>query len=76
MSRTSSIEGASSLTVTINGATEGGYDFITIYDGNGQEVGRYSGAINETLTVSGSSIRAVLTSDGSLTDSGVTVSIN
>jgi surface antigen len=75
MSETLSISGASSLTVTINGVTESGYDYITIYNSSGQEVERFSGSINETLTVSGSSIRAVLTSDSSVTRSGVTVSI-
>ncbi len=76
MSETLSISGASSLTVTINGVTESGYDYITIYNSSGQEVERFSGSINETLTVSGSSIRAVLTSDSSVTGSGVTVSIS
>ncbi len=71
-----SISGASALTVTINGETENGYDYITIYNSSGTQVGRFSGVINETLTVSGSSIRAVLTSDGSVTKSGVTVSIS
>jgi len=76
MRHTLSISGASGLTVTIQGETENGYDYIKIYSSNGTEVGSFSGTINETLTVSGSSIRAVLTSDGSVTRSGVTVSIS
>lgn len=76
ISQTLSISEASSLTVTITGRTESNYDFITIYDANGTEVGRFHGDINESFTVNGSSIQAVLTSDGSVTESGVTVSIN
>ena len=74
-SETLSISGVSSLTVTIAGEVEQGYDYITIFDGNGAQAGRFTGQINETLTVNTSSIRAVLTSDGSVVKSGVTVSI-
>ena len=74
-SKTLSISGASSLTVTVLGETENSYDFIYIYDANGQQIKRFTGHINETFTVSGSSIKAKLTSDYSQTRSGVTVTI-
>jgi len=69
-----SIENA--LTVTIKGETEKGHDFIRIYDCHSKEVGRFSGTINETFTVSGSFIRAILTSNNSVTKNGVTISIS
>ena len=71
-----SISNANSLLVSINGETEQNYDFINIYDGNGYMIGRFSGHINETLTINASSIQAVLTSDDSVTASGVTVAIS
>ena len=74
--KTLSISGASSLIVTIQGMTESNYDYIIIYNTEGQEIGRFDGNINETLTVKGSSIKATLISDGSITKSGVTVSIS
>ena len=75
LSQTLSISGASSLTVTISGSTESSYDYVYVYDANGNQVKRLTGSINETFTVSGSSIRARLTSDYSVTRSGVTVTI-
>ena len=71
-----SIAGATSLTVTVIGDTEAGYDFIKIYDSSNVLQRLYSGAgINQTFTVSGSSINVVFTSDSSVTASGVTVTI-
>lgn len=75
-SETLSISRASSLTVTVTGEVEQGYDYITIFDGNGTQAGQFTGRINQTLTVNTSSIRAVLTSDGSVVKSGATVSIS
>jgi hypothetical protein len=74
-SQTLSIPGASSLTVTVNGQTEGGYDFVSIFDANGTQVRQLSGEINTSFTVSGASIRVQFTSDGSVRASGATVTI-
>jgi len=75
ISQVLSISGASSLTVSVTGETERRYDFIYIYDENGNQIARFDGSIDETLTVQGSSITARLTSDYSVTKSGVTVTI-
>lgn len=70
-----SISGAEALKVTISGETELNYDFITFYDAAGNQVKRLHGSINTSFIVPGSSVRARLTSDGSVTRAGVTVSI-
>ncbi len=75
-STTLSIPGASSLTVTISGEVEQSYDFITIYDQGGNQIGRYSGQLNKTITVQGASIRIQFTSDGSVTKAGATIRIS
>ncbi|WP_069471217.1 CHAP domain-containing protein [Candidatus Marithrix sp. Canyon 246] len=76
INRTLSISGASSLQVQITGETERNYDWISIYDSNGQQVRRVSGPLNVSFTVSGSSIRVNFSSDGSITKSGATVTIS
>lgn len=70
-----SISGASSLNVTISGTTESGWDYLYIYDENGNQVKRLDGSIDTSFTVNGSSITAKLITDGSVTSSGVTVSV-
>jgi len=70
-----SIPNATNLKVTVIGETERRYDFIYIYDANGNKIRTLDGSINETFTVTGSQINAKLTSDLSVTKSGVTVSI-
>ena len=75
MSQTLSVSGAASLTVTVTGQTEKDYDFVYIYDSSSKEIKKLSGSINETFTVSDSSITVRLTSDKSVTDTGVTVSV-
>jgi len=73
---TLSIPGATSLTVTVTGNTEAGYDFIRIYNSSNVLQKSLSGyGINQTFTVTGSSINVVFTSDDSVTASGVTVTI-
>ncbi|RPI71529.1 MAG: hypothetical protein EHM45_23420, partial [Desulfobacteraceae bacterium] len=69
------IPGATDLTVTVVGVTEARYDFINIYDQNGSPIQRYDGNINAQFEVKGSRITAQLTSDGSITAAGVTVTI-
>ncbi|MCI5135641.1 MAG: hypothetical protein D3920_11340 [Candidatus Electrothrix sp. AW2] len=73
--QTLSIPSATSLTVTVSGNTERGYDYLYIYDENNTEIKKLHGSINETFTVSGSEITARLVTDYSVTKSGVTVSI-
>jgi len=69
------IKDAKNLTVKIVGETEKRYDFIYIYNANGQQIQKLDGKINKTINVMGSSITARLTSDFSYTKSGVTVRI-
>ena len=75
ISKTLSIKSAETLEVKILGITERNYDFITLKDKDGKQIGRFSGAMNETLSVDGSSVTATLTSDGSVTKSGVSITI-
>lgn len=70
-----SISGVSSLTVSVSGTTENNYDYLYVYDENGNQVQQLDGSIDTSFTVSGSSITATLITDGSITRSGVTVSI-
>jgi hypothetical protein len=71
-----SIAGASALIVTVTGETESYFDFLYIYDENGTEVMRLDGSINESFSVTGSSITARLVTDDSVTSLGVTVGIS
>ena len=69
------ISGATQLSIHIEGETESRYDYIYIYDAEGNQIAKFDGKIDETLTVDGSSITARLTSDGSVTKDGVTITI-
>jgi len=68
-----SVANATRLVVTVQGRTERYYDFVYIYDANGQLIRTFDGFINSTFTVDGSSITARLVSDYSITSTGVTV---
>ena len=70
-----SIPNANSLTVTVSGTTESGYDYLYIYDENNIEVKKLDGSINENFVVNGSSIKARLVTDYLVTESGVSVTI-
>jgi hypothetical protein len=73
---TLSIPGATSLIVTVTGNTELNYDFLYIYNSSNVLLRTFSGpGINQTFTVTGSSINILFTSDFSVTDTGVTVTI-
>ncbi|MDF1820152.1 MAG: ricin-type beta-trefoil lectin domain protein [Alcanivoracaceae bacterium] len=72
---TLSIPGAAALKVYVNGETELNYDFITFYDANGNQVQRLHGPLDTSFIVNGDSVRARLTSDGSVTKGGVSISI-
>jgi len=75
ISKKLSIASAEALKIKIVGTTEKNYDFITIKDENGNSLGKFSGTINKVIETGGSSIVATLTSDYSVTKSGVTVTI-
>jgi hypothetical protein len=70
-----SIAGAGALSVTVRGVTEDNYDYFYIYDTNNNLIRRFDGVIDQSFTVQGSSIRANLVTDYSVTQAGVTVSI-
>ncbi len=69
------IHGAKKLEVTVSGSTEAGHDYLYLYDQNGTQLARLDGDINTTITVEGASVTARLTSDVSVTSTGVTISI-
>ena len=69
------ISKADRLKVKIQGSTEKDYDFVYIYDQNGELVKKLSGNIDQEFIVDGSLITAKLISDDSVTDSGVRVEI-
>jgi len=66
---------AERLSVHIEGQVEQDYDFVLIYDSEGNLVTTLSGVINETLVVDGNEIKARLISDSTETDIGVKVDI-
>ena len=74
ISKKLSIEGATSLTVTVEGEVEQDYDYIIITDSEGNEQ-HFTGKLSETFTVEGSSITAQLISDSSIIKSGVIIKI-
>jgi hypothetical protein len=79
LSKILTIPDAEELEVTIIGTLEKcakHCDYLTIYDSHKKKIGRYSGVINEKLTVVGSSIRLTFKSDGRKTEKGVLVTIS
>jgi len=76
-----SISGASELTVTLQGVLESPsawsrtcYDVVSVTDQSGSTQ-EFCGPINTSFTVQGDTITVRFASDGSITNSGVTVSI-
>jgi len=71
-------ENAVSITLTFDTQTrtEANYDFIYIYDGNNNEIGKYSGTAlaGQTVTITGDAVCIRLTSDGSYNYYGFKVS--
>ena len=75
--KTMSVPGAASIEVFITGSTERDYDFVTVYDAQGRQVGQpLHGSISERLVVAGDTVTVRLRSDGSVTDRGITVSVS
>ena len=75
ISKTLAVPDAEVLIVTITGETERSYDFLYIYDSNDNEIKKLDGNIDETFEVEGSSIRARLKTDYSVTKAGVTIAV-
>ena len=74
-----SIPSASSLIVSVIGETESNYDFIEILDSNQNSFNpsyKFDGGITQNLSINGNTIYVKFTSDGSVTRSGVKVTIN
>ena len=71
-------EGAEYLTLIFSGNTllENNYDWIYLYDGEGTELGRYTGSAltGQTVIVNGDTFSIKLTSDGSVTRYGFSFS--
>ena len=59
--------GAESLVITFSSQTsvESNYDYIYVYDGDGNQIAKYTGttAAGKTLTISGDTFKIRLTSD-------------
>ena len=69
--------GAQKLYVTFDERTcmEDGFDYLYIYDGNGQQVGKYTGTelAGTTVTVPGDTVKIQINSDGSGSEWGFKV---
>ena len=76
ISKTFKIENTQSIKLTINGETEKNFDWVYIYDENNNQVYVGSGIFNNTpITVTGSKVTVRVTSDRSVTKSGISVKI-
>ncbi len=71
------LNGADSIAVTFDAKTniENGFDYLYVYDGNSNEVGKYTGKelAGKTITVMGNTVRIQLASDDSGTEWGFKV---
>ncbi|MDM8564706.1 Calx-beta domain-containing protein [Candidatus Halobeggiatoa sp. HSG11] len=78
ITETLSIPGASSINVSVSGVTESNYDYIEILDSTGNQLSplkRFDGIIDENFVVGGDTIQVRFTSDGSVIETGVIVTI-
>ena len=57
---------------TADTQTESGYDYIYIYDGNDNQIGKYSGTAlaGVSVNIPGNTVKIKITSDGSVTKYG------
>ncbi len=76
INQTLTVQNARYLRVTVEGRTELHYDFIYIYDEQGNQILQLDGDINTSIVVAGSSITARLLSDNSQGATGATVNIS
>ena len=71
------LEGAESIDVTFDERTcmEDGFDYLYVYDGNGELVGKFTGdeLAGQTLTIPGDTVKIVMASDASGTEWGFAV---
>ncbi|MBE6982203.1 MAG: DUF2927 domain-containing protein [Ruminococcaceae bacterium] len=76
--KTFTYPGAVSLKITFSASTkvESNYDYLYLYDGNGTQIGKYTGtaAADLTLTIPGDTFQIKLTSDGRTTAYGYSFS--
>lgn len=70
-----SLPNVQSMQVNIKGEVERNYDFIYIYDNNGNELKKFTGKIDKSFVLPNSSIKVTLISDYSIVKSGVTVTV-
>lgn len=70
-----SVNNTSGLKVTVSGEVERKWDFVKIYDSSNKLQKTYTGVVNESFNISGSSIKVIFTSDGSVTKRGITVKV-
>jgi len=76
ISKTIKVTDAQNLKLTINGETEKNFDWIYIYDENDNEIYVGSGIFNnKSIDISGSEVTIRLTTDGSITKSGLTINL-
>ncbi|MEK8018797.1 MAG: CUB domain-containing protein [Candidatus Parabeggiatoa sp.] len=85
-SKVLSIPGANELEVSIIGkiekccqsdvVTTRCCDYLTLYDSQNKEIGKYSGEMKKQFTVKGASIRVDFKSDGRTTDKGFKIKIS
>ena len=76
ISKTIKVTDAQNLKLTINGETEKNFDWIYIYDENDNEIYVGSGTFNnKSIDISGSEVTIRLTTDGSITKSGLTINL-
>jgi len=73
---TLSIPSAKALVINVTGVTEGGYDFLTLYDGRGGRIARLSGVIYKNFLIPDNTVQVEFISDGIYGGDGVTVNIS
>jgi hypothetical protein len=76
LSKLLTIPDANELEVSIQGDTEKCCDFVTIHSADKQEVGKFSGHIEEKLQVEGNTIEVIFRSDNRTSREGVLVTIS
>jgi len=77
ISKTIKVKDAETIKVTLSGETEDTYDWIYIYDENGNQIKKVSGNLNDIapFSIDGSEVTIRLKSDYSNSTSGVTIKI-
>ena len=76
ISKILTVSGASSVSLHLVGNTEAGWDFVWVYDGNDNLIGKYTGNINETIIIDGDTVRVRLVTDDGITSSGISATLS